>query len=369
MRISLWIVFLFLAGFDSAAARLFETEGSDLLMGVGAAQIAQGGAVVASENGLYSLYWNPAGLSDIHENQITLSGQFNRPLAHISFAGIAYVLPYFSPFGFRGTVGISYLPRVHFKAKGTFKESELETAFLNTALPGMPGGFSGKLDSKTNDYRLGIGGTFDLLPRLSLGASIGRVKCHTLFSGYHKESLNPADIEIHANAWAIDLGAKYRLTNQLTFGATLKHINGDLDVHTVTTDTKGTRIRTSNAPFVKDISFGVDYRYSPNWQFAFSYQMLYGHYSKSTFDIRLLRIGGTYHTDSLDYHFGLIAPFKIQTVVIKDLKLPAPVLPTVGLTYRHGRTTYSVAAYIHPVMTFATHRLKPALDLSISHRF
>lgn len=369
MGVKYWLIFFLLGWGASLSARLFEAEGSDLLMGVGPAQIARGGAVVASDNGLYALYWNPAGLADIRENQIAVAGQFNRSLAHISFAGAAFVLPHFSPPGFKGVLGVSYLPRVHFKAEGHFKDDELETTFLETALPGMPGGFTGKLDSETNDYRIGLGGYFDIWPHLSLGVSVGRVKCHTLFSGYRNDPNDPADIEIHANAWAIDLGMQYHLNERFSFGAVLKHINGDLDVERVTTDKEGTRTYYSTAPFIKDMSVGMDYRYASNWQFSLGYQKLFGQYSSGVFDVDLLRFGSTYHTDLLSYHFGLVAPLRIEAGAIQDFELPVPVLPTVGATYEWGDVTIDAVFYIHPVMTFATHRIKPALDIAIRYVF
>ncbi len=58
-------VLILWSGSSSLHAREFSAEGSDLLIGVGATQIARAGAVVAADNGVYSLYWNPAGLADL----------------------------------------------------------------------------------------------------------------------------------------------------------------------------------------------------------------------------------------------------------------------------------------------------------------
>jgi long-subunit fatty acid transport protein len=370
VRIRNWLIYLFLCGLNPAAAREFVAEGSDLLMGIGPIQIARGSAVVASDNGIYSLFWNPAGLAQLTHHQWALAGQFNRELAHISFAGVAFVLPKIVPLGLKSVVGLSYVPRAHFKAKGAFKPNEIETTFMQSGLPGMIGGFNGKLTSKTSDYRVGLGVRFDTLPELDLGASVGRIRCHTLFAGYHKDdTTNFTQKEIWANAWAIDLGARYHINDDLTLGITLKNINADLDVKTVTIDSSGTRTRLFSVPYIKDLSIGLDYRYSDNLSFALAYQFLYGTYNTSSFDFKLLRAGGTYHYGNIDYHFGLIAPIKISGSKIKNIKLPAPAMPTFGLSYTHDDITVGTAIYFHPIKSLAANSVKPVIDFSLSYKF
>ncbi len=360
---------LFLLSSQISSAQFFEAEGSDLLMGVGPSQIAKGGAVVASVNDIYSIYWNPAGLSDINSTQIAVAGQLNRPLAHLSFAGAAFALPYLKALGFKATAGVAFIPRVYFKADGTFKSNELKTSFLRTALPGMSGGFTGKIDSETNDYRIGLGGYFEKLPSLKFGASLGRVKCHTLFSGYRSDPADPIDMNVHADAWAADVGIIYKLNDNLSFGAVLKHINGELDVKTVTKHKYSSNKRHFKAKFIKDLNIGVNYRLSEKWEFGLGYEMMYGKYSMNQFDFQLIRFYGAYHSGHYSYHLGLIAPLKIKTDTIKEFKLPFPVMPTVGVDYSTGNLTIGSAFYVHPVMTFATKQIQAAVDLSVKYSF
>lgn len=370
MRIRLWIVLLLLVGLDRTAAREFAAEGSDLLMGVGPLQIAQGSAVVASDNGVYSLFWNPAGLAALNQHQWALAGQINRTLAHISFAGLGLVLPKYTPLGLKTVLGFSYVPRAHFTANGTFKANEVETMFMQSGLPGMAGGFSGKLQSKTNDYRIGLGMRFDALPRLDLGGSLGRIRCHSLFAGYHKnDTTNFTNKEIWANAWALDLGARYRIREDLTFGIVLKNIRADLDVKTVTTDNSGTHTLNFSVPYINDVSLGLDYRYSDSLSFSLAYQYLYGTYSTSTFDIRLLRLGGTYRYGRLHGHFGLVAPLRIAGSKLQNVKLPVPAMPTFGLSYDYKNITFGTALYFHPIKSLAARSAKPVMDFSVQYRF
>ena len=369
MRWLFLFVLILWSGSSAIHAREFEAEGSDLLMGVGAIQIARAGAVVAADNGVYSLYWNPAGLADLEHNAIAMTGQFHRALAHVGFLGAAFVLPTDARWGVHSVLGFSYLPRAHFTAKGKFKDKEMETMFVQVALPGLPGGFDGDLRSKTNDYRIGLGLRWDRLPNLSLGASVGRVRCHTVFTGYRPRSVGQVSADITARATSIDLGAKYRLNDDLTFGITLKHLHSDLTSRVVITEGGVPKAHTSLTPFIKDLTVGLDYRYSPKWEFGLVYQTLFGQYGNDPFDIKLLRASATYHGTSLDYHVGLIAPITMQTDVIKDFKLPAPAMPTFGVSYETGHWTLGATMYIHPIMSLTTRKITPAMDLSVGYRF
>jgi hypothetical protein len=267
-------------------------------------------------------------------------------------------------------VGLSYIPRAHFTANGTFKANEIETMFMQSGLPGMVGGFSGKLHSKTNDYRLGVGMRLDALPQLDLGASVGRIRCHTLFAGYHKDdTTNFTQKEIWANATAIDLGARYRVGDALTLGVVLKNIHADLDVKTVTTDNSGTNTRNFSVPYIKDFSIGADYHYSERLRFSLAYQFLFGTYNTSSFDFKLLRAGGTYHYGSFDYHAGLVAPVKISGSHIKNVKLPSPVMPTFGVSYARRNITVGAALYFHPIKSLAANSARPVMDFSINYKF
>ena len=364
-----FFVLMLLGGSPAMHAREFLAEGSDLLMGVGTTQIARAGAVVAAENGVYSLYWNPAGLADLEHHAIAMTGQLHRSLAHVGFFGAAFVLPTDERWGVHSVLGFSYVPRAHFTARGKFKEGELETTFVQVALPGLSGGFDGDLQSKTNDYRIGLGLRWDRLPDLSIGASVGRVRCHTLFTGYRTRSVGWVSSEITARATSIDLGAQYRLNDNLTLGIAFKNLHSELASRTVTTERGITSAHTSITPFIKDVTVGLNYRYSPEWEFGLVYQTLFGQYGNDPFDIKLLRASATYHGTSLDYHVGLIAPITMRTDVIKDFKLPAPAMSTVGISYETGPWSLGATMYIHPIMSLTTRTIRPAVDVSVGYRF
>jgi len=351
------------------SAREFAAEGSDLLMGVGAIPIAKAGAVVASDNGVYSLYWNPAGLAALQHHTVAMTGQINRPIAHVGFLGAAFVLPTDAPYGLHTVLGFSYLPRAHFHAKGVFRDKSLERTFLNVGLPGLPGGFDGEMTSRTNDYRIGFGMQWDKLPDMRIGASIGRVECKSIFSGIRTGHIGRTKADIEAHAVSIDLGAQYRLTDELSVGVVLKNIHSDLATHTIIVEDGKRQERRSHAPFIKDFAIGLDYRLSKRWQFGLVFQTLFGHYSSNEIYFKILRASATYHTQTLDYHFGFLSPLHVHVGKITGFKLPAPILPTAGISYTHGRYTIGAAFYFHPVMSLAKKAIQPALDVSFAYRF
>ena len=88
--LGLTIFSLFLFPSIALGAKNFHAEGSDLLMGVGAKAIGLGGAVCAGTKSPYSIYWNPAGLAEINESQISISGQPNAKFLPVNFAGVAF---------------------------------------------------------------------------------------------------------------------------------------------------------------------------------------------------------------------------------------------------------------------------------------
>ena len=80
---------ILLSSSTTIAAQSFDVEGSDLLLGVGSKAKALSGAVSAGTNDIYSVYWNPAGLAELTQKQVSLSGQLNAKIIPVKFAGVA----------------------------------------------------------------------------------------------------------------------------------------------------------------------------------------------------------------------------------------------------------------------------------------
>jgi len=103
LKKNLLIIFVFVSGFSSAqAVRKYSNEFMNI--GVDAASLGMANAVVASTNDVNSVYWNPAGILNLEDDQAALM--------HASyFANIAQYdsAAYAKPIGDRSSWGISII--------------------------------------------------------------------------------------------------------------------------------------------------------------------------------------------------------------------------------------------------------------------
>jgi hypothetical protein len=88
--------------FAGTATGDFSTEVLDL--GVGARALAMGGAFVAEANDSSAAYWNPAGLAQIHDVQISTLHATQSSIQNYDFFNLAFNLPQLG-----GTYAISYI--------------------------------------------------------------------------------------------------------------------------------------------------------------------------------------------------------------------------------------------------------------------
>jgi len=158
--------------------------------------VAMGGAFVGVANDVNSVFWNPAGLTQMEKRELT--GMYNRWLAGINCASGAYA----QPVGKVAAVGASV----------QWLGSEIEKRTKDSAEP----------DSIFNVYSLAVGlsGSFAIIPKVfSLG---GTVK-------FINQDFDVAD----SNGWAADLGGLVRMGN-LSLGTSVQNfvsgMNNDADV-------------------------------------------------------------------------------------------------------------------------------------------
>ena len=239
-------------------ARSFRGEGSDLMMGIGAAAIARSGAVTASTSDIYSMYWNPAGLAQMGGNQVTLSGQLDAELTGINFAALAFNNKWLRFGRYQAAIGIARLNLLHVKASGAYGPDDFESIFLRYALPGLPDDFDGDIESKTRDSRITIAISPADDARWSLGINIGEIHCKTSFCGVF--ATDPGNFTVastDAKATTVGIGGKYKLNDNLTLGVNIKDIDTDLDVETITTDQNGTTIERFTTGFPLSITIAA----------------------------------------------------------------------------------------------------------------
>jgi len=357
----------------SHQAKEFHVEGSDLLMGVGANAIGLSGAVTAGITGIYSVYWNPAGLAESSRNEINASSQLNSKILPFNFAGIMLSPDWLQIEGYQSSIAFSWIPRLYMQAEGAYKESDIESIFLRFTLPGLPGDFDGKIKSKTKDFRF----TWAIMPKenplWSFGLSISRVDCQTFFCGVTaKQPGQYVTTSTKAKAFAFHLGGKYYLNEDTTLGFNFKDLNTSLDVGVQTDFQDGTsRYNTYEVKFPKDITVGVQWKYSDNISTSLDYQTLFGNYGRYSIDFKILRFGLEYTSNHMRYRYGLLAPLKLSADTVSDYRdsLLFPVAPSFGIGWHRGNLSVDAALYAQLIMSAQRKAVVPGIDLSISHHF
>ena len=207
-------------------------------------------------------------------------------------------------------------------------------------------------------------------PSWSLGVSAGYVNCATTFAGVTLE--DPTNFTYKstvAKAIAFGVGAKYYVNKELTLGINMKNLDSKLTVEVDTTDDNGTMSKSYDVSFPYDFSIGANWKYSEKVTLAADYQQVFGSYGDYDLDFKLLRFGTTISIDSLDYHLGLVAPLSLYTSNTDAPNLPFPVSPTAGMGWHKGSVDFSLAFYIHPIMSLHLNKPSPSLDLSMNYNF
>ncbi|MBU0721430.1 hypothetical protein KJ877_08810 [bacterium] len=350
-------------------AQSFDAQGSDLLMGVGAKNIAVAGAKSAGTNDIYAVFYNPAGLSELSSHQLAVSSQADAKLGHLNFLGFAYVNE-FESLDLKMVLAFTFNPRLYMKASGEFREKDFESIFLRYTLPGLSANFDGAIDSKTDDYRIAMAISPLYNPLWSFGVSIGYVNCATTFGGVSLEDpSNFTSMSTVATTVSLGLGAKYYASDALTFGINLKNLDSKLTVKVEKIDSNGETHRDYEVDVPYDFSAGLHFVYDEDIDLAADYQQIFGSYGSYTLDFKLLRFGASIHDGALDYHLGFIAPITLQSDKIESFELPFPISPTAGIGWHNNNIDISLALYIHPVMSLNLGKPSPSLDLSASYNF
>lgn len=353
-------------------ARSFRGEGSDLLMGTGARAIGMGSAVTAATNDIYSVYWNPAGLSEMTGNQLTISKQLDSKLAKVSLLSIAFQNKWLPVKGYKTTVALSWLPRLHVKAEGNYTSSDFQSIFLRYALPGLPSDFDGEIETKTRDTRISFSITPEHDARWALGINIGRIHCGTNFCGVFANDPGVYKVaSTDATAITFGFGAKYKWNHKLTFGLNVKDVHTKLDVETIVTDSTGTTVKKFTTGFPVAVSFGASYHYQPDLLLTSDYEVIRGNYGKSFANFQVFRAGLEKSRDAFRYRLGFILPVKLESGSTGNLidDLPAPFMMTAGLGWKNKNMAVDFALYPHPLMSYERGTLVPSTELSVTLNF
>jgi hypothetical protein len=184
-------IIAFIMSISCAAESIHESAGTSgaqiLKMGVGAEAVSMGESYVAAADDVYSIYWNPAGLS--HVETIQLGFMHNEWFQDIRYEFLGYV----QPVGNLGTLAGS----VSYVSMGELDETDE----------------NGKEIGKFHPYNILLGLSFG--KRLNESISIG-VNTKFLREKIHDEQ---------AQVFAADIGALYSIPNSsLVLGINLQHL-------------------------------------------------------------------------------------------------------------------------------------------------
>ncbi|RAP29889.1 hypothetical protein DID78_02855 [Candidatus Marinamargulisbacteria bacterium SCGC AG-343-D04] len=358
-------------------ARTFHAEGSDLFMGVGPKEMALGGAASAGTNTIYSVYWNPAGLAELKTNSWVISRQFQSDLDSnlnaFNFLGISFLSPWLNIGGLKSTIAFSFIPRIYAKSSGAFSEDDIESVFLRFLLPSFPSNFDGDLSSKTKDYRLTWAVTPKVDPTWSFGFTVSRIECGSTFCGVEAEDDEVTMYSANAAAVAVNMGGKYFCTDDVTFGFNIKDLDTTLDTELkkVSKDSLEEDISFHKISFPRDVTIGVQWRYSQSLYYSLDIQSIYGDYGGYVMDIGLIRAGLEYRAQEfpLIYRFGMIVPRKIEIEGLGRDPFPGFAVPTLGLGWMSKYMDVDVVFYVHPLMSLSRKTLYPSLDLDFKYNF
>ena len=142
-------------------------HGSDLGMGIGARAMSMGGAFTALADDASAVFWNPAGLAQLTDNQFFLSGD---DPGVFSNAGLVYRPLVKALKRHQLAIGLSMINRLGFQGDSSEDVwDDYSSTLLSMAMVDAGDDFSGEIQSRTMDIRLSLGFSPLVSGRLLLG--------------------------------------------------------------------------------------------------------------------------------------------------------------------------------------------------------
>ena len=147
-----------------------ELNGSDLVTGIGARAIGLGGAFVSIADDASATFWNPAGLTNMRNNQLLLSADL---LDDFSASSLVFKPSSWGLEKVNFTVALSYINRLRIKGdSGDGTWSGYSSYLLDLAMIDVEKDFSGSIDSRTYDTRVSLSFIHPKYKNLSMGLNL-----------------------------------------------------------------------------------------------------------------------------------------------------------------------------------------------------
>jgi hypothetical protein len=354
---------------STLSSKVFKAEGSDLFMGIGAESISKSGAVTAEIKSLDSIFYNPAGLTEIDNYSIMVSAQTLDTILPINFLGFSKTF-HFHQQNLKLALAFGLYSRLVFYSEGKIKKDDFESIFLQFALPGRKSELDGTIDSKTIDYRFAIAAA-PLNNRWSVGFSTTYVNCATTFGGiYLEDPTNYIVRDTWARTFSYSFGAKYFITKNIIWGTHIKNLFGTLVSDNDIKDKNGNySYHTEGGPIPIDFATGISWNFSDKFILGTDIQRIFGEYGTYSVDFKLARVSGSIVNKNKRYNFGLMVPLSLKSEGINVPSLPIPIVPTTGLGWDFKDFTFAIALYVHPIETFQIDKPAFNADISLEYQF
>ena len=148
------LIWAFLATTALAEVDFDYLHGSDLGMGIGARAMSMGGAFTALADDASAVFWNPAGLAQLTDNQLFLSADYPGVFSN---AGLIYRPALKSLSSRQLTIGLAMVNRLRFKGdSGEDVWDDYSSTLLSMAMVDSGDDFSGAIQSRTMDIRFSL---------------------------------------------------------------------------------------------------------------------------------------------------------------------------------------------------------------------
>jgi hypothetical protein len=328
------------------AINVHELNGSDLGMGVGARAMSMGGAFTALADDTSALFWNPAGITEIKNNEDMLMADVDP--ARYSFKGIVMRPEEWNKSKSRLTVGVSRTNRLKFIADGDWSEGNANH-LIDLSMISVEHDYVGGLNSRTKDWRYTIAGRIPGYDRLSMGVSYIDFNCVTTFY-----MVNPGRVCQRTAYETFDFGMLYRKSEKKHFALLLRN---------PVEPSKPKYITIGAAWFRGRDTFTVDLEH------------IYGNYSneKRKCDFIMLRSGVERDYGSgWKLRGGLVIPVRARTSTLGNIMphIPSPKFGgAIGAGYTFKNYTLDYVLFGDPGKSYIVNKAVLSSALTLSHTF
>lgn len=243
LHFTIWLTLVLFAALSAVyagdAARVGTAAGTQLLVPVGARDLAMGGSNIANTNGVDAIYWNPAGLASMTSmatGVVSTMQLFND--IRVNYLGLGFKA------GKLGVLGVS-IKSMNF---GDIKETTVTD----------PDGLSGRTFSPTF---------------ATAGLTYARMLTDRIQVGFNGKLIYESIPRASANAFAFDIGLQYHDLGNISgvdFGLVVKNIGTEMQYNGSAFTTQAVETGTSQSQFFNrlpssdelpaKIELGVSYR-------------------------------------------------------------------------------------------------------------